>query len=82
MAHSFIGGQWEHTAMVQSYSVCFDRAASFYDVTRGFPAGVDEEIADAILSAVEATQNTYFLEVGIGTGRLSLDPSRLCLFRH
>ncbi|MCJ2544635.1 class I SAM-dependent methyltransferase [Thermostichus vulcanus] len=58
--------------MVQSYSVCFDRAAGFYDVTRGFPAGVDEEIADAIVTAVGATQDTHFLEVGIGTGRIAL----------
>jgi ubiquinone/menaquinone biosynthesis C-methylase UbiE len=58
--------------MVQSYSVCFDRAAGFYDATRGFPAGVDEEIADAILAAVEVTWDTHFLEVGIGTGRIAL----------
>ncbi|MEN9229874.1 MAG: class I SAM-dependent methyltransferase, partial [Thermostichus sp. DG02_5_bins_236] len=57
--------------MVQSYSVCFDRAADFYDATRGFPAGVDEEIADAILTAVGATSETHFLEVGIGTGRIA-----------
>jgi ubiquinone/menaquinone biosynthesis C-methylase UbiE len=58
--------------MVQSYSVCFDRAADFYDATRSFPAGVDEDIADAILTAVGATLETHFLEVGIGTGRIAL----------
>ncbi|MEN9225886.1 MAG: class I SAM-dependent methyltransferase [Thermostichus sp. HHBFW_bins_43] len=58
--------------MVQSHSVCFDRAADIYDATRGFPTGVDEDIADAILTAVEATPETHFLEVGIGTGRIAL----------
>ncbi|MGY2801648.1 class I SAM-dependent methyltransferase [Thermostichus sp. MS-CIW-25] len=59
-------------AMVGSHGVCFDRAADFYDATRSFPPGVDEAIADAILAAVEATPETHFLEVGIGTGRIAL----------
>ncbi|WP_414336250.1 class I SAM-dependent methyltransferase, partial [Synechococcus sp. H55.2] len=58
--------------MAGSHSVCFDRAADFYDATRSFPPAVEEEIADAILAAVGATPETHFLEVGIGTGRIAL----------
>ncbi|WP_414520260.1 class I SAM-dependent DNA methyltransferase, partial [Synechococcus sp. H55.10] len=60
------------TVMAGSHSVCFDRAADFYDATRSFPPAVEEEIADAILAAVGATPETHFLEVGIGTGRIAL----------
>ncbi|MFS8815611.1 hypothetical protein ACVW01_001671 [Thermostichus sp. MS-CIW-19] len=53
--------------MAGSHSVCFDRAADFYDATRSFFPAVEEEIADAILATGGATPETYFLEVGIGT---------------
>jgi len=58
--------------MAGSHSVCFDRAADFYDATRSFPPAVEEEIAAAISAAVGATPETHFLEVGIGTGRIAL----------
>ncbi|HWQ15951.1 MAG TPA: class I SAM-dependent methyltransferase [Roseiflexaceae bacterium] len=50
----------------------FDRAASYYDATRGFPEGVPEQIRDAIVRAVGAGPETHFLEVGVGTGRIAL----------
>ncbi len=52
-------------------SISFDRAVEFYDATRGYPPGVDEQIADAIAAAVGATAETRFLEMGIGTGRIA-----------
>src|SRR5579872_5447621 len=52
-------------------SISFDRAVGFYDATRGYPPGVDEHIADAIVAAVAATAKTRFLEMGIGTGRIA-----------
>lgn len=52
-------------------SISFERAAEYYDATRGYPHGVEEQIADAIASAAEATPATRFLELGIGTGRIA-----------
>ena len=52
-------------------SVSFDQASEYYDATRGYPPGVEEHIADALVSAAEATPTTRFLELGIGTGRIA-----------
>ncbi|MCL4248572.1 MAG: methyltransferase domain-containing protein [Anaerolineae bacterium] len=53
-------------------SVDFDRAADFYDQTRGFPPGVSEQAAALIAQAGNLTANSRVLEVGIGTGRIAL----------
>jgi ubiquinone/menaquinone biosynthesis C-methylase UbiE len=53
-------------------SISFDRAAEFYDETRGYPPGIDEQIASALVTAANATSSTRFLEIGIGTGRIAL----------
>src|SRR5262249_32472212 len=52
--------------------VGFDRAASFYDATRGLPTGVPEQVRDQIVRRTGAGQNTRFLEIGVGTGRIAL----------
>jgi SAM-dependent methyltransferase len=52
--------------------VSFDRAASFYDATRGYPPGVAEQIRAAIVAATGARTDTRFLELGVGTGRVAL----------
>jgi ubiquinone/menaquinone biosynthesis C-methylase UbiE len=52
--------------------VSFDRAAGYYDATRGYPAGVDGQLRDAIVAHVAATYATHFLELGVGTGRIAL----------
>ena len=52
-------------------SISFDRATEYYDATRGYPPGVEGEIADAISSAAGATPTTRFLEMGVGTGRIA-----------
>lgn len=52
--------------------VSFDRAAAFYDLTRGYPPGVAEQIRDALLRLLGASSATRFLELGIGTGRIAL----------
>jgi SAM-dependent methyltransferase len=51
-------------------SVAFDRAAGYYDESRGLPAGVDELVADRIEAAVGP--GARLLEVGVGTGRIAL----------
>jgi SAM-dependent methyltransferase len=51
-------------------SIAFDRAAEYYDQTRGLPAGVSERIADLMEAA--AGPGARFLEVGVGTGRIAL----------
>src|SRR6516162_3960347 len=52
--------------------VVFDRATSFYDLTRGFPPGVAEQVRDQIALCTGAGHNTRFLEIGVGTGRIAL----------
>ena len=51
-------------------SIAFDRAAGYYDETRGIPAEVEEQAADRVEAAVGPTG--HLLEVGVGTGRVSL----------
>lgn len=52
--------------------VSFDRAAEYYDATRGYPPGVAERLRDALLSALGATPASRLLELGVGTGRIAL----------
>ncbi|MCA9907884.1 MAG: methyltransferase domain-containing protein [Anaerolineae bacterium] len=53
-------------------SIDFDRAADFYDQTRGFPPGVSEQAAALIAQAGNLTAQSRVLEVGVGTGRIAL----------
>ncbi len=59
-----------------SESVVFDRAVEFYDATRGFPPGVEEEMAAAIARHAGLTEESRVLEIGVGTGRIALPLSR------
>lgn len=52
--------------------VTFDRAADYYDLTRGLREGVAERIRDAIVEYTGADFSTRFLELGVGTGRIAL----------
>src|SRR6516165_7567759 len=52
-------------------SMSFDRVAHVYDATRGYPSGVDLQIATSIIDMVDAKTETTFLEVGVGTGRIA-----------
>ena len=53
-------------------SVAFDRAAEFYDETRGFPAGIDAPATALFAQAGNLTRDSRVLEVGVGTGRIAL----------
>jgi SAM-dependent methyltransferase len=53
-------------------SISFDRAADFYDETRGYPPGVGERVGRALLEAAGATPEIRLLELGVGTGRIAL----------
>jgi ubiquinone/menaquinone biosynthesis C-methylase UbiE len=53
-------------------SIPFDRAAEYYDSTRGYAPGVAERIRDAVVAYTGATAQTRFLELGVGTGRIAL----------
>jgi SAM-dependent methyltransferase len=53
-------------------SVVFDRAADCYDATRGFPPGVETEVAALIARAGGLGPASRVLEVGVGTGRVAL----------
>ena len=53
-------------------SISFDRAVEYYDSTRGYPPEIAEAIGSALIDATDATPQTRFLEVGVGTGRIAL----------
>jgi ubiquinone/menaquinone biosynthesis C-methylase UbiE len=53
-------------------SVSFDRAASYYDETRGFPSGVETHVGALFAQAGGLTQSSRVIEIGIGTGRIAL----------
>ena len=53
-------------------SVAFDRAAGYYDATRGFPPGVEDRVAELFASAGGLGPASRVLEIGIGTGRIAL----------
>jgi ubiquinone/menaquinone biosynthesis C-methylase UbiE len=53
-------------------SITFERAADYYDATRGFPAGHDANVAALFVEVGGLTANSRVLEVGIGTGRIAL----------
>jgi ubiquinone/menaquinone biosynthesis C-methylase UbiE len=53
-------------------SVAFDRAADYYDKTRGYPPGEEKGVAAIIAQAGNLNTNSRVLEIGIGTGRIAL----------
>jgi ubiquinone/menaquinone biosynthesis C-methylase UbiE len=53
-------------------SLSFDPFAHIYDETRGYPAPVARQIAQAIDLAANASAQTAYLEVGVGTGRIAV----------
>jgi ubiquinone/menaquinone biosynthesis C-methylase UbiE len=57
---------------MSSDSVKFDRAADYYDATRGFPQGEEIPIARLIAQAGQFNKNSRVLEIGVGTGRIAL----------
>ncbi|MEL6527542.1 MAG: class I SAM-dependent methyltransferase, partial [Chloroflexota bacterium] len=57
-------------------SVNFDRAADFYDATRGFPAKIATYIGAFMAKEARLSAESVVLEVGIGTGRIALPLSK------
>ncbi|MBN1966503.1 MAG: class I SAM-dependent methyltransferase [Anaerolineae bacterium] len=55
-----------------SDSLAFDRAAEYYDATRGFPPGVEAGAVATIARAGRLDESCRVLEVGVGTGRIAL----------
>ncbi len=53
-------------------SIAFDRAADYYDATRGFPPGAEERVAALLAEAGSLGPDSRVLEIGIGTGRIAL----------
>ncbi len=54
---------------MQPHSISFDRAASFYDDTRGLPADVARRVGDCAADLLGA--GARVLEIGVGTGRIA-----------
>ncbi len=59
-------------AVAAGDSIVFDRAAGYYDRTRGYPAGVGEQVAELLCRAGGLGPGSRVLEVGVGTGRIAL----------
>ncbi len=57
-------------------SIAFDRAAGYYDETRGFPPGEEDKVAALFCEIGGLTPHSRLLEVGIGTGRIALPLAR------
>lgn len=53
-------------------SISFDPVAHAYDRTRGYPPGISQSIVTALERTAGATEQTDFVEVGVGTGRIAL----------
>ncbi|MCI0710273.1 MAG: class I SAM-dependent methyltransferase [Chloroflexi bacterium] len=53
-------------------SVSFDRAADFYNQTRGFPAGVSEHVGRFLANSGNLDRESRVLEIGVGTGRIAI----------
>jgi len=53
-------------------SLSFERAADFYDETRGFPPGVETHAAQLIVDVGGLSTESHVLEVGVGTGRIAI----------
>jgi SAM-dependent methyltransferase len=58
-------------------SIAFDRAAEYYDETRGFPPGEETHVASLIRDLANLTTSSRVIEIGVGTGRIALPLSRL-----
>lgn len=58
-------------------SISFDPVAHAYDHTRGYPPGVERQIALALEEVAHASELTSFIEVGVGTGRIALPVASL-----
>jgi SAM-dependent methyltransferase len=56
--------------------ISFDRAAEYYDTTRGYAEGSAERIREAIVAYTGAGPGTRFLELGVGTARIALPLAR------
>lgn len=57
---------------MSSQSISFDRAAPYYDDTRGFPPGVAARASDLFRVAGRLAPDQRVIEIGIGTGRIAL----------
>jgi SAM-dependent methyltransferase len=54
-----------------SKTLSFDRAADYYDQTRGFPPGIGKQVAAALVEFAGLAAADRLLEIGIGTGRIA-----------
>jgi ubiquinone/menaquinone biosynthesis C-methylase UbiE len=52
--------------------IVFDRAADYYDLTRGYPPGVADQAAELLCRAGGLGPKSRVIEIGIGTGRIAL----------
>jgi ubiquinone/menaquinone biosynthesis C-methylase UbiE len=51
-------------------SISFDRAADFYDQTRGLPPQASQQITETLVNVIPL--GAKVLEIGVGTGRIAL----------
>ncbi len=52
-------------------SISFDRAAGFYDQTRGMPPDATTQMASLAIDLIGPNATTRVVEIGVGTGRIA-----------
>lgn len=63
-------------------SIVFDRAASFYDQTRGLPEEIEHWLAQTARAQAGLHAGSTVLEIGVGTGRIALPVARMQVYRY
>jgi ubiquinone/menaquinone biosynthesis C-methylase UbiE len=72
MTRAYDGAEFDGQPQLGAGSVSFDRVASLYDGTRGYPEGVGAAIAEGMMRHGPLAPGSTALEIGIGTGRIAL----------
>lgn len=57
-------------------SIVFDRAVSYYDLTRSMPAEIADLPIEVLIRETASTQGLKILEIGVGTGRMAIPMAR------
>lgn len=66
----------------RTMSIVFDRAATYYDQTRGLPPEGERSLAAVLRAETSLQPGDRVLEIGVGTGRIALPLIRFNRYRY